>query len=130
MTLPWDLEDWLTDTGGRVVEKQAALGDRSLSQQEQLILEIWILDTEARNGGLSQYFANRGRERWKKCVALASAEMIPSFPPFATAVTILLKRNPDPYLALVATDAEANDLYHTYQPLIVRELQQAVVSGA
>ena len=70
MTLPWDLEDWLTEVGGQVVEKQAALGDSSLSKQDQLILAIWLLDTEARNGGLSQYFANHGVEQWEKCVAL------------------------------------------------------------
>jgi len=52
MMLPWHLEDWLTDTGGRVVEKEARFGNKSLSEQEQLILEIWILDTEARNIGM------------------------------------------------------------------------------
>ena len=128
MTLPWDLEDWLTDVGGQAVEKRAALGDTSLSKQDQLILAIWLLDTEARNGGLSQYFANHGLEQWEKCVALASADVIPSFPAFAKAVTVLLKRDPDPYEALIACEAEANDLYRTYQLLIVSELQSTVVS--
>jgi hypothetical protein len=129
MTLPWDLEDWLTDVGGRVVEKQGALGDSSLSKLDQLILEIWLLDTEARNGGLSQYFANHGVEQWKRCVALASSDVIPSFRPFAEAVTAMLSRNPDPYLAIIARDAEANDLYHTHQPSIVSELRQSVVAS-
>jgi len=128
MTLPWDLEDWLTEVGGQVVEKQAALGDTSLSKQDQLILAIWLLDTEARNGGLSQYFANHGVEQWEKCVALASSDAIPSFAPFAEAVTAMLSGNPDPYLALIARDAEANDLYHTYQFSLVSELRQSVVT--
>ena len=88
-----------------------------------------MLDTEARNGGLSQYFANRGVEQWEKCVALASSDVIPSFTPFAEAVTAMLSGNPDPYLALIARDAEANHLYHSYQPSIVSELRQSVVAG-
>ena len=129
MTLPWDLENWLTDVGGQVVEKEAALGDDSLSKQEHLILAIWLLDTEARNGGLSQYFANHGVEQWKECVTLASPDVIPSFTPFAEAVTVMLSGNPDPYLALIARDAEASDLYRSYQPSIVSELRQSVVAG-
>lgn len=53
------LEDWLTDAGDRVVRKLAA-GVGALSSEERLVFEVWLLDTEARNGGLSQYFANHG----------------------------------------------------------------------
>jgi hypothetical protein len=92
MTLARHLEDWLTDVGAQIVEKEAAFGHSSLSKQEQLILAIWLLDTEARNGGLSQYFANHGVEQWKKCVTLASPDVIPSFIPFAEAVTVMAER--------------------------------------
>jgi hypothetical protein len=44
-------------------------------------------------------------------------------------VTVMLSGNPDPYLALIARDAEANDLYRSYQPSIVSELRQSAVAG-
>ena len=54
MTLPLDLEDWLTNEGGRVVENRAIFGESALLPEEGLIYEIWLPDTETRNGGLSQ----------------------------------------------------------------------------
>ena len=77
------------------------------SVHEELIYEIWLLDTEARNGGLSQYFCNRGLSQWQRCVAAASSDAIPSFFPFAERVAAFLRINPDPYLAIVSGGRKA-----------------------
>ena len=53
MAMPWDLEDWLTEIGDRVVRKMAASGPETLTPQERLIYEVWIFDTETRNCGVS-----------------------------------------------------------------------------
>jgi hypothetical protein len=126
MTLPWDLEDWLTDVGYEVVRKEASQGEAALTAQEKLIHEIWLLDTEARNGGISQYFANRGKKQWEQCTALATAWPLPSFSPFAKRMSDLLKGNADPYEALIEREVEANELYYAYQIPIVTELREAV----
>jgi Domain of unknown function (DUF4375) len=126
MTLPWDLEDWLTDVGDQVVHKEASQGEAALTVREKLIYEIWLLDTEVRNGGISQYFANRGMKQWEQCTALATAWPLPSFSPFARRVSDMLIGNADPYLALIAREAEANELYYAYQIPIVTELRDAV----
>ena len=47
MTLPLDLEAWLTDVGDQIVCERASEGENALSAQERLIYEIWLLDTEA-----------------------------------------------------------------------------------
>jgi len=99
--LPLDLEDWLTEVGNQIVEKMASGGEAALTENEKLIHEIWLLDTEARNGGLSQYFANWGLKQWERCHALATTWPVPSFLPFAKGVSDLLTGNTDPYLALV-----------------------------
>ena len=108
--------------------KLAANGARALSVHEELIYEIWLLDTEARNGGLSQYFCNRGLGQWQRCVAAASSDAIPSFFPFAERVAAFLRINPDPYLAIVSGGREAEDLYYEHQTAIVRDLRTAVES--
>lgn len=126
MTLPWDLEDWLTDVGDQVVCRKASEGDAALTAREKLIYEIWLLDTEVRNGGISQYFANRGMKQWEQCTALANAWPLSSFSPFARRVSDLLTGNADPYLALMARDAEATEVYYAYQIPIVTELREAV----
>ena len=99
MTLHWDLEHWLTEIGVQVVDKKAAHGRAALSEREKLIYEIWLLDTEARNGGSSQYFANWGMQQWEQCSALAMAFRMPSFPLFAKLLSDFLKGDPDPDLA-------------------------------
>ena len=127
LPLPLELEDWLTDCGDEVVRKIAAQGEAALTKREKLIHEIWLLDTETRNGGLSQYFANRGLAQWNKCCSLA-ADSIPTFPAFAKHVSELLKGHTDPYEAIVAKEREADQLYYSYQVSIVSELRDAVAS--
>jgi len=124
MPLPFDLEDWLTDAGDSVVRKLASSSEAALTDRERLVYEIWLLDTEARNGGLSQYFCNCGLKQWNSCVALASAAALPSFPAFADRVNDLLRRDPDPYLAIL--NADADDLWYDHQTAVVSELRSAV----
>ena len=121
--LPWDLEDWLTDEGGRVVDERVRNG--TSSPRDHLIYEIWLLDTESRNGGLSQYFANRGIDQWNSCVAAASSGATPSFLPFAAEVTALIDGQPDPYLALVERGDDAEQVWDKYKVAVVRELKAA-----
>jgi len=122
MELPLELENWLTEAGDVVVRKRASGG--VLSQREQLLFEIWALDTETRNGGLSQYFANRGLAQWNRCEA-ACAGKLPSFMAFAKRVEAIISGKTDPYQALIECGTEADDLYYEYQTQIVRELQSA-----
>jgi len=128
MTVPFELEDWLTEAGDQVVRKMAAQGEESLSDREKLIYEIWLLDTEVRNGGLSQYFVNFGMRQWQQCASLAMA--LPSFTGFAKQVTALLSANADPYLAILARESEASEFYYTHQVVIVTELRKIVENQA
>jgi hypothetical protein len=133
MTLPRDLEDWFTSAGDRVMRKRATSGEASLSKEEKLIYELWLLDTEVRRGGLSQYFASRGLEEWEHCVALVSGA-VPSFARFAERLGVLLRLDLDrtgPGLrASIASGAEANELYYESQIPIVTELRDVVRSSA
>ena len=125
LPLPLDLEDWLTDCGDEIAHKIAAQGEAALTKREKLIHEIWLLDTETRNGGLSQYFANWGLAQWNECCSLP-ADSIPTFPAFAKHVFDLLKGHADPYEAMVAKEREADELYYSCQVSIVSELRDAV----
>jgi hypothetical protein len=120
--LPWHLEDWITDVGANVLDKRLASPD-SLSHLENLIYEVWLLDTEARNGGLSQYFGNHGLSQWQSCLAATEAVGLKSFVPFANAVASLISETEEPYLAIVKQGDEAEDLWYGYQASVVEELQ-------
>ena len=116
-----ELEDWLCETGDVVVRKRAA--GSPLSSREQLLYEIWLLYIEARNGGLSQYFCNRGLEQWQRCVSAASAGGITSFQPFASRVDEMIAGANDPYLALIERGQDGDDLYYEHETGIVDELR-------
>lgn len=118
--LPWDLEDWLTDAGDAIVERRAA-EPALLTEAQSIVYEIWLLDTEARNGGLSQYFCNRGVEQWERCLLAASA--LKSFEPFAAAVGIIIDGKSDPYEAIHSAGRRADDLWYSYQVAVVGELR-------
>lgn len=95
--LPLDLEDWLTEVGNQIVYKMASGGEAALTEKEKLVHEIWLLDTETRNGGLSQYFANWGLKQWERCHALATT--------WRYRVSCL---SPKAFLALVSRQLEAD----------------------
>jgi hypothetical protein len=113
-------------SGGQILNKKASEGEATLTEREKLIYEIWLLDTETRNGGISQYFANWGLKQWERCHALATTWRLPSFLPFAKGVSHLLTGNADPYLALITRQEEADKLYSSYQTSIVKELRESV----
>jgi hypothetical protein len=123
MTLPWDLEDWLTEQGDEVIQKKASAGDAHLTARERLIYEIWLLDAETRNGGLSQYFANWGASQWEECCSLAVKLSMPAFAEFAKHVSALVEGSADAYLAVLEKGREADQLYYSYQVRIVSELR-------
>ncbi len=60
MAYDWELEDWLLDSGEQVTRKLIAQGTASLSPVERFLREVWLLDIQVRNGGVSQYFCNYG----------------------------------------------------------------------
>ena len=120
--LPWDLEDWLTEEGGNAVKKQHAKGDAALSEFERLLLEVWLFDTEARNGGVSQYFCNWGHEQWD-ALCKAAEHKLPSFRQFADTVNKVVAGQPDPYLAVIESGDLLDDAYDAVKVELVRQLQ-------
>jgi hypothetical protein len=127
MPLPWDLEDWLTNEGDRVVRLVA--NGQDLTPDDRLLEEVWLLDTEQRNGGVSQYFANQP-ERWHELRALAISQL-PSFAVFATEVDAVLSAAADPYDAITQAGVDLDALYDGLQREIVAELRRVIEpSGA
>ena len=120
--LTWDLEDWITDVGADLVEKRFAKAS-SLTTVESAVYEIWLLDTEARNGGVSQYFCNHGLQQWAACQAVALAVGLNSFRAFADALNRIIGIEQDPYEAVRAQGDPAEDLWYSYQSTVVRELK-------
>lgn len=120
--LSWDLEDWITDVGADLVEKHFADAS-SLTTIESAVYETWLLDTEARNGGLSQYFCNHGNQQWAACQAANLAVGLNSFQAFADAVNALIGTSQDPYETIRSQGDPAEDLWYSYQSAIVQDLK-------
>jgi len=127
--LPWDLEDWITDAGAAVLDKRNSDPTR-LSAAESLLYEIWLLDTEARNGGLSQYFGNHGLAQWQSCVAAAKNAGLRAFAPFERELNAVIAASPDPYLAIRERGDVAEDLWYVHQRAVVQELREYCASAA
>ena len=121
--LSWDLEDWITETGAALVERHF-LDPQSLTPQETLLFEIWLLDTEARNGGLSQYFLNRGITQWLKCISAARDGGLSAFAPFVDATNAIIGSSSDPYDAINSAGDSAENLWYTYQPAVIKQLME------
>lgn len=126
MVLPNDLEDWLTDEGDRVVHKMAA-GD-TCSNADIAIYEIWLLDTETRNGGVAQYFGNRGREQWRSLSTVAESRGFTSLTKFIQCVDSVVADAPEPYDVIVNSDVDLDGHYHSLQTAIVAELRDSPVA--
>lgn len=120
MPLPNELNDWLTEAGDLVVQKRAK--GEPIDSKEQMIYEIWLLDTQVRNGGLSQYFCNCP-ENWEKCVSLAESEGLALFEPFACQLNNLISGAKDAYTRILNRESEASRLYDTHAPKFVAELR-------
>jgi len=121
--LTWDLEDWITDVGADLVEKRFANAS-SLTTMESAVYEIWLLDTEARNGGMSQYFCNHGHDQWSACQAAALAVGLSSFRAFADALNAIIGTAQDPYEVVREQGDPAEDLWYSYQSAVVQQLKE------
>jgi hypothetical protein len=131
MALSWDLEDWLTAAGDRVVNKMAALGPEALDQTEQLVYEVWVFDTETRNGGVSQYFGNRGLVRWDSLRAASQNHPMPNLKKFIAEVDQILEGARDPYATALKVSPPIEERYWlAYQASIVEELRHVLSIGA
>jgi len=125
--LDWELEDWITDVGADLVDRRL-LEPTSLTPTENLIYEIWLLDTEARNGGLSQYFLNHGLAQWQACKE--ASKSLTSFQPFVETVDRILGNASDPFEAIRSRGTDAEDLWYKYQSPVVIELRQLCASAS
>jgi|SRR5882672_1455334 len=47
----FDLETWIVQVGGDIVEKKALLGSEALTQLERLVYCLWVADYGMRNAG-------------------------------------------------------------------------------
>jgi hypothetical protein len=122
MPLSWPLEHWLTEAGDLLVRKLAA-GEQLMSPCEKAVFEVWLLDTEVRNGGLSQYFANEGLEQWRRCLAAVTPDMAPSFGVFSEQVMQLIAGADNPYRVINSLGAAAENLWYCHQEQVVSELR-------
>jgi hypothetical protein len=122
VTLPWDLEDWLTAEGDRVVTKQAS--GQALTPDEELVFHVWLFDTEQRNGGVSQYFCNSADE-WPVLCACA-AQRLPALCAFAAKVAAVLRESDDPYEAVLSSTTDLDSEYEACHVAVVTELRRAI----
>jgi len=117
-----ELENWLTVEGDKIVRKAAANGLNVLDARERLIYEMWLFDTEQRNGGVSQYFCNRGLKQWNTLSIIASPAL-PSFVSFATLVNQVVGRSTDPYHTIINSDANLDAHYDKHRVRLLTELK-------
>ena len=130
MAMPWDLEDWLTETGDRIVNKIADSGKETLTAHDCLIYEIWVFDIETRNGGVSQYFGNRGLEQWESLRSASQGFALPSLMQFMQEVDRLCGDTPDPYAVALAASPPLEEAYwRSHQTGIVDELRNLCVGS-
>ncbi len=121
----WDLEDWLTNEGDKFVHKAAAAnGPNSLDSRERLIYEVWLFDTEQRNGGVAQYFGNRGLDQWNWLSKFASP-VFASFVPFAIAIDRIVGHSSDPYQAVIDSGVDLDAHYDEFRVRLITELKAA-----
>src|SRR5687768_14480667 len=69
------------------------------------LFELWLLDAEQSNGGVSQYFCNHGLKQWDTLSSLARPA-VASFEPFAVNVDEVIGRRPDPYRAIIESSED------------------------
>lgn len=121
--LPHDLETWLSSAGDRVLHMPEPWSDH-----DQLIHELWLFDTEARNGGVSQYFGN-WPERWALLSELTT-KSLPSFAPVASAIDEVIAGGGDPYDAVLVADERLESVWHEHQGVIVAALREAAAHSS
>lgn len=124
--LPWDLEDWLVDAADRVIAKHST-APQSLTDAESLLHELWLFDTQTRNGGVSQYFCNFP-DRWALLTDSANSRL-PTFGAFAATVQSIISGAVDPFDAILASPVDLDSAYYASNADIIRELRAVVDAG-
>lgn len=117
-----DLEMWLTHEGDKIIRMISSRGIESLNSIERLVYEIWVFDTEWRNGGVSQYFCNRGLNRWNILLEYA-LPTLKSFAPVEETVRNIIGAAKDPYLAIIESDINIDIFYDNHREQLIEELQ-------
>jgi hypothetical protein len=117
--LPWDLEDWLSETADRVLA-----APQPWPELDQLFREVWLFDTQYRNGGVSQYFSNYP-ERWCQLVQLTEV-FLPRFSPVTEAILRIVSNAKDPYAATLARDEELGAVYETHRAEALTRLKETM----
>jgi hypothetical protein len=129
VALPWDLEDWLTNAGDLAARKKVAEGLEALDGRERLVYEVWLFDTEIRNGGVSQYFGNRGVEQWERLRAACRTFPMATLKQFIEEVDQALGYAHDRYKAALSASPPLEKRYwDVYQVGVVEELRQLVLN--
>lgn len=126
MALPIELEDWLTEEGDRIVHQMAA--GETASNSDSAIYEIWLLDTEIRNGGVAQHFDNRGCEQWHSLSSVADDHGLKALKRFIDVVDTVIAGVDAPYDAVIDSDVDLDDQYAGVQTTIVTELRDSTVA--
>ncbi len=127
MVLPDALDDWLTDEGDRIVNPMADANRITISNSDRAIYEVWLLDTETRNGGVSQYFANRGLAQWQSLAQIAVTHELPSLREFMAAANAIIIGADDPFDAILDAATDLDDVYDQLQTAIISELRKSTV---
>ena len=124
---PPELDTWLTEEGDRLVRKIATThGVDALDARERLVYEIWLFYTEQRNGGVSQYFCNRGLEQWRTLSEIASTALT-SFVPLAEVVNQVIDNSTDPYRALIKSAVNLDAYYQMHRVRLLAELRSLLL---
>lgn len=101
------------------------MGRAVLSPSERLLYEVWLFDTEARNGGVSQYFCNWGSHQWTILCKAARATLA-SFRGFADIVDGVVGGKQDPYESVTDVGDMLDNAYDAVQARLVTELRDYV----
>ena len=102
------------------------MGVSSLNERERLLYEVWLFDTEQRNGGVSQYFYNFGLEQWHSLCGHAKL-LLPSFAPFAEHVNQVIGRSQDAYQAVIDSGGDLDTLYEESQIHLIAALKLMMI---
>lgn len=130
MAVDRELEDWLLETGEEVARRSIARGAGSLSPAERFLHEIWLLDMQVQNGGVSQYFCNCGLAQWLALRAAWPARDVPSLGPIITEIERVITDASDPYLATLDASPGIDDAYEAHQAQVKAELKRLMSSIA
>lgn len=120
----WELEDWLLDAGEHAERKRIAQGAALLTPVERLIREVWLLDMEIRNGGLAQYFLNRGPGQWQTLREAWLPAEVPGLGPIITEIDRVIAGAEIPHVAAFEASPGIEERYEFLQEQVKLELRQ------